>query len=122
MKKSLFGLEENHVAALSYVFTFFTGLPVLILEKENRYVRFHAMQSTLFGLAMLVVRFALGILGVLKGIPILGWIVALIAGLANWLIGVVTLVAIIYMILQALKGVEFKLPILGEIAHGQVNK
>jgi len=115
MKKSVFGLEENHAAAVSYVLTFVSGLPVLVLEKENKYVRFHAMQSTLFGLAVLVLRFVLGILSV---IPLLGWI----ASFANWLVGIITVVAVVYLILAALKGQEFKIPVIGDIAWDQVNK
>jgi len=115
MKKSIFGLEENHVAALSYVLTFVTGLPVLVLEKENKYVRFHAMQSTLLGLTMLVLRFALGILSI---IPILGWL----ARIANGAVGFISFVAIVYLIYMAFKGHEFKLPVIGDISYEQVNK
>ena len=115
MKKSLFDLEENHVAAISYVLTFVTGLPVLVLEKENKYVRFHAMQSTLFGLAALILRI---VLGIFARIPILG----ILASLANALIGLLVLAVVIYMILNALKGQTFKLPIIGDIAWEQVNK
>ena len=115
MQKSIFGLDEKHAAALSYVFTFVTGLPVLILEKDNKYVRFHAMQSTLLGLALLVLRFALGIL---SAIPLLG----ILAGIANWAIGVISVVAVIYLFLMALRGHEFKLPIIGDISWAQVNK
>ena len=115
MRKSVFDLEENHAAALSYVLTFVTGLPVLVLEKENKYVRFHAMQSTLLGLTMLVLRFVLGILTI---VPLLG----VLAAIANWAVGILTVVAVVYLILQALKGTEFKLPILGDISWSQVNK
>ena len=115
MNKSVFGLEEKHAAAISYVFTFFSGLPILVLEKENKFVRFHAMQSTLFGLAMLVIRFALGIL---SAIPILGWL----ARIANGFTGIVTVIVVIYLILEALKGNSFKIPVIGDIAYDQVNK
>ena len=115
MKKSLFGLEENHVSALSYVLTFVTGLIVLVLEKENKNVRFHAMQSTLLGLAAMILNFALRILSI---IPLLG----ILASLANSLVGIALVAAVIYMILNALKGQTLKLPIIGDIAWEQVNK
>ena len=115
MKKSVFGLDENIAAALSCILTFVSGLIVLILEKENKFVRFHAMQSTLFGLAVLILRFALGILSY---IPLLGWI----AALANWLAGVLVVVVALYLAYSAYKSQEFKLPVIGDIAWQQVNK
>jgi len=115
MKKSIYGLEENHAAALSCLFTFFGGLFFLVLEKENRFVRFHAMQSTLFGLAMLVLRF---VLGLFTNILLIG----ILAGIANWLVGVVWFAVAAYTAYMAFKGHEFKLPVIGDIAYAQVNK
>jgi len=115
MKKSLFGLDENHVAALSYVLTFVTGLPVLVLEKENKTVRFHAMQSTLFGLAALVLRF---VLGIFSAIPLLG----ALARFANGIVGILVVAVVVYMVWNAFKEQLVKLPVIGDIAWDQVNK
>ena len=40
-------LDPNLAAALAYLGGMLSGIAFLILEKENRYVRFHAMQSTI---------------------------------------------------------------------------
>ena len=45
MEKATFGLDENIASALTYVLTFLTGIIFILVEKENKTVRFHAMQS-----------------------------------------------------------------------------
>ena len=56
MAKSAFlNLDENVAAAVSYVLGPFTGIPALVMEKENKFVRFHAMQSTItIGILMVI--------------------------------------------------------------------
>ena len=42
--------NENLMGAVSYLLGFVTGIIMLLVEKQSRFVRFHAMQSTiLFG-------------------------------------------------------------------------
>ena len=81
---------------------------VLVLEKDNRFVRFHAMQSVLaFG--------AITLLWVLlNAVPLLGF-----------LLGVLIIIpgsAVIWLLLmfKAYQGEEFKLPIVGPIAAERI--
>ena len=46
-EKTSTGLDANLAAALSYLLGFVSGAVFLVLEKENRFVRFHALQSVL---------------------------------------------------------------------------
>jgi uncharacterized membrane protein len=106
-EKSSTGLDVNLAAALSYLIWFVTGIVFLVLEKDSRFVRFHAMQSTLFFLPLAVVHM------VLLGIPILGWVLAFFVwagGLVVWLL----------LMFKAYQGERFKLPIVGELAERQV--
>ena len=103
-KTSVTGLDANVAAALSYCFGFVTGALVLVVEKKDKFVRFHALQSalafggiTLFWLLM-------------SAIPVLGFI-----------IGVLVIIpgsAILWLVLmfKAYQGEEFRLPIVGQIA------
>ena len=113
--KSVFGLNENLAAALAYLGTFVTGIIILALEKENNFVRFAALQSTVFFVAMLIVTL---ILGWLSGIPLLGFIFAII----SWLLRVGTFVMWIILMVKAYQGQAMKLPILGDICWEQVHK
>jgi uncharacterized membrane protein len=72
-EKTSTGLEQNTAALLSYLFTWVTGLIFYLLEKDNKYVRFHAMQSIFFGIAMVVAGVVLVILTtVLRYVPFIG--------------------------------------------------
>jgi len=73
------GLSQNVAVALSYLFGWVGGLVMLLfLEKQNRTVRFHAMQSViLFGVLSIA-------LAVLHGIPVIGGLLSLVSFI-SWL-------------------------------------
>ena len=52
--KKPYNLEPNVEAALSYLIPPLTGIPVFIMEKENKFVCFHAFQSILFGILIFI--------------------------------------------------------------------
>src|SRR5689334_17289909 len=56
------GLSANVAGALSYLLGFITGIVFLVLEKQNRFVRFHAAQSIAVSVAIIVLSIALSIL------------------------------------------------------------
>ena len=91
--------NENLMAAASYLLGFVTGIIFLLIEKQSRFVRFHAMQSTILFGGIFVVNLALGF------IPILGW-----------LLNIVVFVAVIVGIIKALQGERWELPLLGSMA------
>lgn len=107
MAKTSLGLEENIEGALCYILCWITGIVFYILEKDNKFVKFHAMQSTLVFLPLSVVIILIG------WIPIFGWIV-------SGLIGLITVILWIILMLKAYQGEKFKLPIVGDIAEKQV--
>ena len=103
-EKTSTGLDANLAAALSYLVGFVTGIIFLLMEKENRFVRFHAMQSTLLFTGIVLVDLFLRI------IPYLGGFVAVIV--------VVPVSAALWLLLmfKAYQGEEFKLPLVGQMA------
>src|SRR5690625_2197575 len=106
------GLEQNiagMLCMLCYVVGFVTGIIFLLIEKENRFVRFHAFQSTIISSALLIVNIILTL------IPIIGWIISLILVLFSLILWILLLV-------KAYKGELFKLPIVGDIAEQQAKK
>ena len=108
VSKSSTGMSENLAALLSYVLGFITGIIFFVIEKESKFVKFHAMQSILVSAALMVLSFVLGF------IPFIGWI-ALI------LLGPVSFVLWILLMVKAYKYVWFKLPVVGDIAEKQAD-
>jgi uncharacterized membrane protein len=106
--KTSTGLEENVAGLLCYLLGFITGILFFVLEKENTFVRFHAMQSIITFGTIFVLSFILGF------IPIIGWILAL-------LLPFVALILWIILMVKAYQGARYKLPIVGDIAEKQVS-
>ncbi|MCL5090542.1 MAG: hypothetical protein M1514_00885 [Patescibacteria group bacterium] len=47
-KKSTFGLDKNMAAAATYLLGWLTGIIFFIVEKDDKDIRFHALQSIMF--------------------------------------------------------------------------
>lgn len=112
------GLEQNTAALLSYLFTWVTGLIFYIIEKDNKYVRFHAMQSIFFGLAMVIAGVLLVILTtILRYVPFIGGMTSMLLSFVYW-IG--TVIIWILLMVKAFQGERYKLPFIGDIAERNV--
>lgn len=107
--KSSTGLDSKVVGLLCYLLGFITGIIFLIVEKESRFVKFHAMQSIIVSAAIVVLSIIFGL------IPIIGWLLGL-------LLSPISLILWIVLMLMALQGKQFKLPFIGDIAEQQANK
>ena len=80
------------------------GLIFFLLEKENKYIRFHAMQSIVVFGALTVASIVLGF------IPVVGWVLGTILGIGGFVLWILLMV-------KAYQGEKFKLPIAGDIAE-----
>ena len=105
--KTSMGLQPNLAGLLCYVVGWITGIIFLILEKENKFVRFHAVQSiAVFGsITVVEIIFSL--------IPIIGWII-------NWIISILAFILWVVLMVKAYQGQMYKLPIAGAFAEKQV--
>ena len=106
--KSSIGLDQNVAAALAYAIGWVTGLAFLLSEHENKFVRFHALQSTItFG--ALSIAWFIGL-----AIPFFGWLLSFVV--------VVPLSAFLWLLLmfKAYQGQRYKLPIFGDMAEERV--
>lgn len=99
------GLDANLAAALSYLVGFVTGVVFLFAEKENRFVRFHAMQSTLLFAGIIVVDILLQVV-----LPVLGFLVLLFVLLPG------SFILWLLLMFKAYQGEDFKLPLVGKMA------
>lgn len=108
MEKTSIGLDSNVAAALAYALGWVTGLAFVLTERENRFVRFHALQSTIaFGALSVAWMVSLSI-------PFLGWLLAFV------IIFPVSVVLWLLLMFKAYQGERFKLPIAGEMAEQRV--
>ena len=90
---------------MAYALGWITGVALLLTERENRFVRFHAMQSTIvFGVLC-----ALWFVGL--SIPIIGWLISFM------LIPPLSAALWVLLIVKAYRGQRFKLPFAGDIAE-----
>ena len=111
MAKTSMGLEENIAGLLCYVLGWITGIVFLVLEKENKFVRFHAMQSIATFLPLSVIAWVIG--WIFVWIPFIGW--------ANsTLIWILALILWLILMFKAYQGEMYKLPIVGDFAEKQV--
>jgi len=118
-KKSILGLSENAAAALSYVVGPFSGIVVLIMERENKFVRFHALQSTLWFMMLWVVGW---VLGMVTGLPLIGGLLGIIITPVLVIGWILNFASKVFLILKAYQGATFKIPIIGDVVWSQVNK
>ena len=109
------GLAPNVAGALSYILGPITGVLFLVLEKENRFVRFHAAQSITTGLVLVALSIALSLLStVLAFVPVLGWIVALLLAVV---MGLGSFVLWLLLMWRASQGKEWEVPFAGRLAR-----
>jgi uncharacterized membrane protein len=125
--KTALGLDANLGAALGYPVGLL-AIVVFIMEKENRFARFHALQSILYHVTAAVVLIVLGILlGVLTALlsmisSSLGGLVGILLWLAFMLVLLAYIVGLLFCAFKAYGGSMFKLPIAGDMAEKILNK
>jgi uncharacterized membrane protein len=99
------GLDANVAAALAYAIGWVTGLIFYFLERDNAFVRFHALQSTIvFGALSIAWMVSLSI-------PPFGWLVAFVI--------IPPLSAVLWLILmyKAYQGERYKVLWAGDMAE-----
>ena len=101
--------NENILGALTYLLGFIAGIIFLLVEKENKFIRFHAMQSTVLFGGVFIVSIGLGF------IPMLGALGSLVLPMAAFIFWVVCMI-------KAFKGEMYKVPYVGDIAEQQLAK
>ena len=107
--KSSLNLSQNVAGLLCYLGTIVTGIIFLIIEKENKFVRFHAMQSICFFVVIWIGTFVFGF------IPILGWLISALltlAGFVGWIV----------LMFKAYNNQYYKVPLIGDYAEDFLNK
>lgn len=103
-EKTETGLDQNVAGLLCYLLGFITGIIFLVLEKNNRFVRFHALQSIFLSIAIIILNYVCNL------IPILGWLLGFALSVASFIVWIV-------LMMKAYQGQWFKLPFIGDMAE-----
>jgi uncharacterized membrane protein len=103
--------ENRLLAALGYPFWIVAVVVVLTSARERPYMRYHAWQALFYGLAWVAVWIAVAIL---MNVPVVGWVVALVAGPVLWF-GWLGLS--LYFAYRAFQGEQFTIPTISDLAR-----
>jgi uncharacterized membrane protein len=121
--KSSTGLDENIASLLAYLFQFLGGLIFFLIEKDSRFVRFHAMQSMLLSGVFWVAIIGLNILSLVLALIVgqvsglLGSLVWVFTTLLEVVIAIACLIGLVLCMIKAYQNQYFKLPFLGNFAE-----
>jgi len=113
------GLSARTEAILSYLFWWLGGLVFFVIERKNRFVRFHAAQSIIFfgGVSVL-----LEVLHLISLIPLLGFLLYIPISFASTIIAVIAIITWLFMMFQMYRGRNFRIPIVSGYADSLVNR
>ena len=121
-QKSAIGLDGNLTALIGYIIGIIALIEIFI-EKDNKFVRFHAIQAVLFHVVFWISFIVVWIVGGILVFAIsaastgLGWILGLLLTLILLVVFFGGLIGLIYAAIKAYQGVTFKLPIVGSMAE-----
>jgi uncharacterized membrane protein len=126
--KTSLGLDSNVGAMLCYIANFLCCLGVilsivfLVTEKENRFVKFHAVQALFLVAVYVVLAIVVQVLSMFLAVAGLDFI-AIFVSWGLWLVlGFIFLVVWILAGIKAYGGQWYKLPFIGDLAWNTVNK
>ncbi len=124
------GLEPNIAALLSYILGWITGIVFFLIEKDNKFVRFHAMQSIIAFGGITILQILVGILSTLLfsilwrgGVGSWGLASGLssLMGILSLLIWLATIFLAVFLMIKAYHNETYKLPIAGKYAEKQLH-
>ena len=114
--KTVLGIGEKIEGTLCYLLWFVTGIIFLLVEKDNKFVRFHAIQSIATFLPLYILIQVIGSVIALTAVAAGLAGVLLTAGI-SFILWLVTAVLWVVLMYKTYRGEKYKLPIAGRIAE-----
>jgi uncharacterized membrane protein len=102
--KASTGLKPNVAGLLCYLLFWVTGLEFLFVEKRDKFIRFHAIQS------IIVFGFISAAFLLLFWIPVIGWVF-------SYILVAMAFVLWILLMVKAYQGNQYKVFIAGKFAE-----
>ncbi len=104
------GMDQKLAVLFTYVFGWIGALVFYLVEKDNKFVRFSAMQSILINAVWITLIITLS---VLSRFPVFGFVFSIL----SFLTSIAFIAAIVFLAISGYKGEKIKLPILGDFAE-----
>ncbi len=112
--KSALGLDGNITALIGYIIPL-VALILVFMEKDNKFVRFHSIQSLLYAVAIFIILFSLTIFSVM--LAFISGTLATLFSLISILVWLGIIAGAIFLAFKAYQGQMFKLPVIGDMAE-----
>lgn len=112
--KSALGLDGNITAVIGYIIPL-VALILVFMEKDNKFVRFHSIQSLLYAVAIFIVLISLTIFSVI--LAFISGTLATLFSLISLLVWLGILAGVLFLAFKAYQGQMFKLPVIGDMAE-----
>lgn len=109
------GLAPNIASMLCYLCTFVTGIVFLIIEKDNKDVKFHAWQAIFLGGAYFASWIVFMVLAFIPYVGIVSGILSIVVYIGLFVIWLISMI-------KAYQGQRWLIPVIGPMAEQQANK
>lgn len=113
-QKSALGLDENVTALIGYI-AGIVAIVLIFIEKDSKFVRFHAFQAALFWAVVLAIYFVLTF--ILMFLAFLSSGLTALFSLLVYIFGLAVTVGVIFLAVKSYQGEKIKLPVIGEFAE-----
>lgn len=108
---SVGGLTPEMASVVAYLFAPITGLLVFLMEDEDEFVRFHGMQSIVFGVVWVGIYLLITVISAVTfGLGAILFVPAVPVAFAMWA----------FLMYKAYQGEEWAVPGLGTFVRGQL--
>lgn len=111
--KSALGLDGNVTALIGYIIPL-VALILVFMEKDNKFVRFHSIQSLLYTVVITIVLISLTIFSVV--LAFISGTLATLFSLISLLVWLGIFAGVVFLAYKAYQGQTFKLPVIGDMA------
>ena len=121
-QKSAIGMDANITALIGYPIGIL-ALVLIFIEKDNKFVRFHALQSVLWSVGVTIGIVVVAVVGMILALVIsaVSGTVATLVGFLMMLVYLVLFLALfggmVFAAYKAYSGEMFKLPLVGGMAE-----
>jgi uncharacterized membrane protein len=115
------GIAPNVGGLLCYVpccIGLIFSIVVAVVEKQSRFLRFHAFQSLLFHAALIVLSVAVQVLTMV--LSQLAGLLGLLGSLFGLVVGLLALGVSVFMMIKAYNNEQYELPTIGQMARNWV--